>query len=237
MIPLHLQSEAEASSSFLPGEQIVLEVEPPTSGCRSMADLPDMRWRVSKRQDASCSFQFDEENLNDSFNSTSTTISSSTLDEDSPPILPKRKAISFSADVKVREYDVIIGDDRVCIYPLTLSWRHKEEHIYDLDEHESDRIERRERRRGREAEDPNEVFKKDDPETTPGTRRRSFPFPRRLSADERLELLRSFGHSTAELSQNARRRKIRLALEYAYGHQQTAEAIKAFKDQDHKYII
>lgn len=132
-------------------------------------------------------------------------FNSMTSDEDQPPRIPKRSSISFNAAVHVREYNVTIGDDRQCAYPMTLTWESRREHYVDIQDNN----------------DPSRRTSK----------------PRRLSSQERRDLLHAFGHSHGELNQNLRKRKTRLSLEYAYGNEESQEASRSFEDQQFRYII
>ena len=197
----------------------------------TFSQVNDPRWTVSKKQNALFSTTFDENIGNDSFASTLSTISSSTVDEDSPLQMPSRKRIYFADTVHVREFEVIVGDDRVCDYPMTFSWKPLREHLHNLEERD---VERRlldeqwrhwcgriqKKRNGDKAAQNYSRFR-----------------PRRLSTAERRERLRYFGCSNIELINSIRKRKTRLSLDYAYGRLESVQALQAFRDQEHRYII
>jgi hypothetical protein len=60
-----------------------------------------------------------------------------------------------------------------------------------------------------------------------------------LTPRQRRLRLRSFGCSNNELLQSLRKRKIRMSLDYAYGHHQddNLEAVRSFQDEHFRYII
>lgn len=226
----------------LEGRGVALVVHPN----EPLTKMNDLRWAVSKKQDArSSTAPFDEELGNESLTSITTTTSlSSTLDEDSPPRIPRRKCIRFADSICVREFDVIVGDDRVCDYPLTLSWNPLCEHIYNMDERQDYLEEKRQHRLWRMQDEAQEQTirnnsKRDGSSSSKNSalKERCFAWPHRFSPVERRERLRYFGSSNAELAQSQRKRKTRLSMDYAYGYQESMQAQRAFRDQQFRYIV
>jgi hypothetical protein len=117
------------------------------------------------------------------------------------------RRVSFST-VEVREYHVVIGDYRLCWYPLSLDWKfHSKTTLWGVDD-----------------------FDKIKQLTAAGGR------PRCLGEKQRQDRLQTMGSTQKELMQCNRRRKIILAMDHAYGLCNTREAKKALWDMDH-YVV
>lgn len=98
------------------------------------------------------------------------------MGDDVPPRLPKRSCISFSDTINVREYNVTLGDCRQCEYPLSLAWVSCGEHEWKLQE--------------RDEEKYSSMNVK----------------PRRLSIEERRNLLKAHGNSLLVMNENVHHR-------------------------------
>ena len=151
--------------------------------------------QLCAEEDQSCTTE--EMSFDDSFAS----IASSTIEA------PSKQCISFADQVEVREYNVIMGDDRQCDYPMMLSWDHFQTHATKL---------------------------KDISPSYFNTKRQR---PRRLTPEQRRDLLHSFGYSNSELMKVHRKRQTRLAMAYAYGDNMSLEAEKSFEAQQFHFII
>ncbi len=245
MMPLHDNDSTSSNSELLwKGRTALLPnllADP-----EQLSRANDLRWGVSKKQSVGHSHRFDEHVSSlwhDSFNSTTTTFSTSSVDEDLPPQLPRRRTIGFEDTVQVREFDVILGDDRsLCRYPITLSWKHTGEYVYNLHEREVERMIAREDQQepSWETRTQLEDRKSDDEAAGKNVSLRSeaaVKSARRLNTRERRLLLRSSGCSNTALVQSLRKRKIRLSLDYAYGYQDSLEAARCFQDEHFRYII
>lgn len=270
---LEQRERQEAELDDLPLNKLILE-DP-----EKLSEANELRWGATSKKSLGDSLRFDELSvssfLHDSFNSsTTTTFSASStsfaLDEDVPPRLPIRRTISFADTVQVREFDVILGDDRLCKYPMTLSWKPSSEHCYNIHEREMERLVAQEQKHHQQKQQQQQrlllqtTSLDNDDEKSPaaicsrdphqdvlvchrqqkkgGGGRRGGGISngaRRLNARQRRLRLRSFGYSNNELLQSLRKRKIRLSLDYAYGHQpeDNLEAARSFQDEHFRYII
>jgi hypothetical protein len=244
MIPLD-QTHIGSTPDLVLSLQGSMSLEDQEVGPRfeALSQEKDLRWAVSKKKDALFSSEFDETVGNDSFISVATTASlSSTLDEDSPPQIPRRRRICFAETVLVREFDIIMGDDRVCDYPLTLSWEPSSENFYNMEERETERrfLDEQRQQQRRVAAIHQEEQKGEaqaEGKKTGSKTRRFFAWPHHLSRSERRDRLRSFGYSNTELVQSLRKRRVRLSMDYAYGHKDSIQALQAFRENHFRYII
>lgn len=255
MMPLAEISSNPSETLLLEGETALplhLSLDP-----EQLSHANDLRWGVTSRKQHAAlvnDFCFDERSasllFHDSFNSTNTAFSTSTLDDDLPPQLPKRRTIAFADTVQVREFDVILGDDRLCKYPMTLSWKLSKEYSFDMHEREIYRASTRqqqqllsvrqqqcERRRDEELVERRSTTTSESDKKLSVRKVSSSKSTCHLNTRERRIRLRSNGCSNTELVQSLRKRKIRLCLDYAYGYQDSLEAARSFQDEHFRYII
>jgi len=137
------------------------------------------------------------------------------------PIKPK-KSVSFSA-VTVRQYDLVLGDNPSCRFPLSLGWNHNQEETVNVDSFEEQRGER-------EAQASNNRIQPRlyaphagadhylcDVHTEQDYDDKDSKLIAELSLYERRARLRSFGYTEADLRLAERHRIISLALEWKDG--------------------
>lgn len=123
--------------------------------------------------------------------------------------IPDRKHVSFS-NVQVRTYELIVGDNPDCSFPLSLGWRYQEEDTLDVDSFEQQRHERQEDAIG------NTYTNLQQPQHQPPGPSKCLPkFP--LTLHQRRLRLRSLGHTEVDLRRAERKRRIELALQWAGG--------------------
>lgn len=105
-----------------------------------------------------------------------------------------QRRVSFSPMVRVREYNVILGDaDVLHGFPISIDWKHAPEKLVDIIG--DDYSHQKSRQRG-------------------GAR----AFPKPLTVEERQCRLRHMGYTTVALRQQETQRKIRLTFNWAYGN-------------------
>ncbi|CAB9530111.1 expressed unknown protein [Seminavis robusta] len=142
---------------------------------------------------------------------------------------PKKKSVAFS-DVTVRQYELILGDNPGCKYPLSLGWNYAEQAMVQVDAFEQDRERRMDVSKNDRIE-PRLYFAPD--ETSPLYMAADHYLsdvhmeqdysdykphvPTELSLYERRARLRAFGYTEANLRNLERQRLTALALEWKNG--------------------
>ena len=126
----------------------------------------------------------------------------------------KQKHVSFS-NVQVRTYDLILGDNPDCSFPLSLGWRYNEQDKLDVEAFEHQRELKREER-------VKDIYKSQQQQQQPSPGPFSQPLKEKLpilplTLQERRLRLRSLGYTEQQLRKAERKRRIELSLQWASG--------------------
>lgn len=147
-------------------------------------------------------------------------ISSSNLVKTKTKKSTNKKHVSFS-NVQVRTYEVILGDNPDCSFPLSLGWRYDAGDAVDVDTYES-QYQQAPPEKHREdlhsmhiAQVLNPLLSVSPSAIDYSTEGSMTPLP--LSLHERRLRLRAQGHSEQSLRQAERKRRIQLSMEWASG--------------------
>lgn len=125
----------------------------------------------------------------------------------------QKKNVTFST-VHMREYELIIGDNPDCSFPLSLGWRFVEHESMDLGVYESEHKPRRIQGRLEDRVHVGQLLGLIAPAIDP----LMVTTMRPLTLYERRLILRANGHSEQSLRKAERRRRVELALQWASGH-------------------
>ncbi|CAB9501195.1 expressed unknown protein [Seminavis robusta] len=153
-----------------------------------------------------------------------------------------KKQVSFDG-IQVRTYEVILGDNPDCSYPLSLGWRYNLSDTMDLDTYEGQR--QQEKAQNVSAKDINKMHIGQLLSLSPtlnsssaidySTEGTLLPFP--LTLHERRLRLRTLGHSEESLRQAERKRRIQLSMEWAGGQYPKQEAFPYSKKFFLHYVL
>lgn len=130
-----------------------------------------------------------------------------------------KKNVNFST-IHIREYELIVGDNPDCSFPLSLGWRFIEDETMDLDFYERHHKPKRLQGRIEDSVHVGQLLGVTLPLIDPLMTTTMRP----LTLYERRLLLRAQGHSEQNLRKAERKRRVELSLQWASGHYPKQEA-------------
>lgn len=125
----------------------------------------------------------------------------------------QKKNVSFST-IQIRTYELILGDNPDCSFPLSLGWKYSEDNAVDLNDYECHHHPKRMQARIEDCVHVGQLLGINSPLVDP----LMISAMRPLTLHERRVLLRAQGHSEQSLRKAERRRRIELSLQWASGH-------------------